>query len=87
MTRRPIIVVYLIHYFLAILIPASIQSRNSIAKDQYRISNTGKTNTKCLSSTKTQLLFGELNGFENFGKQKIIKSSKQLIANNYGDKI
>ena len=30
------------HFLLALKIPASIQGRSSIAKGQYRISNTGK---------------------------------------------
>ena len=53
----------LMHFLLALNKPASIQSIYSIAKGQYRISNTGKTNTKCLSSTETQLLFGKTFGF------------------------
>ena len=44
----------------------SVHNINSIAKGQYRISNTGKTNTKCLSPTRTQLLSGEPKYFGNF---------------------
>ena len=68
-------------YFLALNKPASIQSIYSIAKGQYRISNTGKTNIDCLSSTKTLLLSGKSKDFENFWKLKAIESNKQLDAN------
>ena len=49
---------YMMHFLLALNKPASIQSIYSIAKGQYRISNTGKTNTK-----KTQLLSEKANRF------------------------
>ena len=46
--------IFLMHFLLALKIPASI---NSIANRQYRISNTGKTITDCPPSTK---IFGIL---------------------------
>ena len=60
----------MMHFLLALKIIASIQGINSIGKDQYRISNTGKTFTNCLHSTKIHLLLGKIESFFEFLKIK-----------------
>ena len=74
------------HYFLAQQLLSSIQGRYCIAKAQLRISNTGKTNTNCLPSTKLLLLFGETRDF-GLLKTKTYKSkSKQRLQINHREK-